>query len=606
MNEQVFALRLLRARVSGGFRLALLRISLGVALLGLVVLASLRIAPSVDPQGSDSAIFAMVGRVILDGGLPYRDAWDNKTPGVYYIDALAMLLFGANQWALWIGDLIVIYATAVLMWGLVWWATRHGLLAATASIVFLFIARHAAFASHSNFTESYALLPQVLCFVLGYGFLLHPSRRLSFALGAAASAIFLIKQSSIGVALVFVLALLLSWHPVIRAPQRWTWLATFVAGGLSVLGVVAAYFAWHGVLRVALDAILRHPVAFHEWVSVESSPWWRAGIETLTQSWVVPVLAPLFPLFVLGIRAALRRLRDGSVTDRRDAAFATLTIWAAVTLVVDLGLVNITGREYTHYYITLAPSVALLTAAGLAALFRSRAAETGSQRKDVSFLVGVVVYTVVVTGLYSLAVTIDDLSDVGWNVWQPARRTWPSAYVIQHTEPDDRVLVWGARAQVNFQTGRMSPTRYHYSYALIVEGYTTGERVQELIAELEANPPALILDTSLADGPKVPPIDPAARKLWRDVHGRPAIAALDPFFDYVLKTCQAQDVLDPGITVYRCAGADRSVLRPLDAAAGGLGFPTAFEPVLVRSQAVQVAADEITGLFGPCVRRWQF
>ena len=68
----------------------------------LVFFVSLQYAPSVTSQRRDSGIFAYTGKVITEGGLPYADAWDNKLPGVYYIDALAFVLFGTNLWALWL------------------------------------------------------------------------------------------------------------------------------------------------------------------------------------------------------------------------------------------------------------------------------------------------------------------------------------------------------------------------------------------------------------------------------------------------------------------------------------------------------------------------
>jgi hypothetical protein len=39
--------------------------------------------------GRDQGIFAVVGQTIRDGGVPYRDAWDFKPPGIYFLYALA-------------------------------------------------------------------------------------------------------------------------------------------------------------------------------------------------------------------------------------------------------------------------------------------------------------------------------------------------------------------------------------------------------------------------------------------------------------------------------------------------------------------------------------
>lgn len=47
--------------------------------------------------GRDQGIYAMVGRSITQGGMPYRDAWDFKTPGIFLVYALSRVLFGASQ-----------------------------------------------------------------------------------------------------------------------------------------------------------------------------------------------------------------------------------------------------------------------------------------------------------------------------------------------------------------------------------------------------------------------------------------------------------------------------------------------------------------------------
>lgn len=47
--------------------------------------------------GRDQGIYAMVGRMILDGKMPYRDAWDFKPPGIFLVYAASRALFGGGQ-----------------------------------------------------------------------------------------------------------------------------------------------------------------------------------------------------------------------------------------------------------------------------------------------------------------------------------------------------------------------------------------------------------------------------------------------------------------------------------------------------------------------------
>lgn len=63
--------------------------------LGLAVLLLLLGLPTLlYPYGRDQAMFAYVGGVWRSGGLPYRDAWDVKLPGIYAVYALA----GGVEW----------------------------------------------------------------------------------------------------------------------------------------------------------------------------------------------------------------------------------------------------------------------------------------------------------------------------------------------------------------------------------------------------------------------------------------------------------------------------------------------------------------------------
>jgi hypothetical protein len=49
--------------------------------------------------GRDQGIYAVIGRTIVQGGLPYKDAWDFKPPAIYYIYALSRIIFGDSMHA---------------------------------------------------------------------------------------------------------------------------------------------------------------------------------------------------------------------------------------------------------------------------------------------------------------------------------------------------------------------------------------------------------------------------------------------------------------------------------------------------------------------------
>ena len=57
--------------------------------------------------GNDSSVFIYVAKVMIDGGMPYRDTFDHKGPLIYLIDALGLLL--NEQIGIWIIELITIF-----------------------------------------------------------------------------------------------------------------------------------------------------------------------------------------------------------------------------------------------------------------------------------------------------------------------------------------------------------------------------------------------------------------------------------------------------------------------------------------------------------------
>jgi hypothetical protein len=95
--------------------------------------------------------------------------------------------------------------------------------AVAGTAIFVLLMRHPAFVGDGNFTESYALLPQVAGLAMGYHFLTRPNARSAFWFGAAGALAFLIKPTTIGITVAFVPALILTRHPMLwRRPSRST------------------------------------------------------------------------------------------------------------------------------------------------------------------------------------------------------------------------------------------------------------------------------------------------------------------------------------------------------------------------------------------------
>jgi len=85
--------------------------------------------------------------------------------------------------------------------------------------------------------------------------------------------------------------------------------------------------------------------------------------------------------------------------------------------------------------------------------------------------------------------------------------------IADHTSPADPVLIWGSEASLNFMAGRRAPTRYVYQLPLYTKGYQNPEMVETFLRDLQATPPAMIVDVSSTDT-RIPPLDATARSEW--------------------------------------------------------------------------------------------
>ena len=68
--------------------------------------------------------------------------------------------------------------------------------------------------------------------------------------------------------------------------------------------------------------------------------------------------------------------------------------------------------------------------------------------------------------------------------------------VLNNTNDNDYVLVWGAETTINFLSKRESPSKYVYQYPLLTAHYQKPEMIEQFYREIIINKPLLIIDTS--------------------------------------------------------------------------------------------------------------
>src|SRR3954464_15954185 len=92
-----------------------MRTRLLLALIAALLL--LRLPSLAQPIGPDQGLYAYVGERILHGELAYRDAWDQKPPGIHYVSARLRYVWPGDA-AIPAADLIAAALVAMALWAL--------------------------------------------------------------------------------------------------------------------------------------------------------------------------------------------------------------------------------------------------------------------------------------------------------------------------------------------------------------------------------------------------------------------------------------------------------------------------------------------------------
>ena len=174
-----------------------------------------------------------------------------------------------------------------------------------------------------------------------------------------------------------------------------------------------------------------------------------------------------------------------SRNDWRHPGAASLLFLGLIDFPIVIFTIALSGKPWTHYYLTLLPALILLLAGGLAYLYQH--VESLIQQAALnSFLVAVMV-----TGsIPSMLQVVNSLSHPSGD----DARSLTASYLKSVTEPEDTILVWGWESVIYFLAERESPTRFALPFAFYLDTPYKDEYAGILLKEVKARPPAYIAD----------------------------------------------------------------------------------------------------------------
>jgi 4-amino-4-deoxy-L-arabinose transferase-like glycosyltransferase len=455
----------------------------------------IRWSPAIQKVHVDGTFFGYGGARILDGDLPYVDFWDHKPPGIFYLNALAFWLMGTDAWSLWYLALFWTFAVALSFYLFLrrlipqWYA----LLCST-----ILLATLPIYNEGLNLTEFYALLPSVFALIFTYHYFSRGRKYALIGLGGAFAAAALLKHTNFGTALACIgtIAYVEVWCKGIWRAIRSLW-------GIALLPVltlitIVVYWGYHGaILDLWQATVVYNITGYVSGASFIKRIYGTARTIAITQ--------PVGALFIVAFGATIAHWfsrsdwKDPQLVGSAHSGLGQLAAdWTYVAcfaaMFTEVIFISLAGRGYSHYYITLLPA---LCASVSYWFWISSPAKTPSHSKKISrrgipptVIAGLLVWTFVIFGIVrpspSQVRTFFDAA-----LERRPLRTNVGKYVVSHTDPNDSVLVWDIGAEVNFETGRRSPSRYLYFHHLF-----RGENAQRwdnFLSDLNANEPALII-----------------------------------------------------------------------------------------------------------------
>ncbi len=445
----------------------------------------------------EGSTFTMAHQV-LDGGVLYRDAADNRSPLVPYLKALIFAVFG--EWNAGAIHLALAVLIGLTTFGLGWIGLRLGgwslAWPTVISAWFLQIFWIDVGDAMSANTEWFVIAFSTAAFALFVASVEKPSLGRGLGVGLLFGGAVLCKQPGLLDMLVAAVLLgLLALNPgTVGRRELLRFGAAMVVGTLVPLALFSIHYAMVG----AWADYVFYAFTLNTEIYIPEVPFWErlAGVRLpFVMAWHN---APLFGL--LGIIAAggllIRALPQLGRKSPIELLPWLILGWTASGLVGTM----LSGREFAHYSEQIIPGLSL----AVGWLFqRLRSGRTAPWLQRGRYLQGLLVVALVA----SIAVRSFQIRA---EVARTDDRPHPLGELArQFSDPDERLLVWGYFPEIYFVAQRLPSTRYIYTNYLtgliawtnldpfldVAKGISPGAQ-EKFEADFTARPPAVIVDTN--------------------------------------------------------------------------------------------------------------
>ena len=449
----------------------------------LVVVALLRFRLLGIPLERDEGEYAYMGKLILNGIMPYSEAYNMKLPGTYFMYAFIMLIFGDSYTGIHSGLMVMTLGSIVLLF----------------------------YALKQLFNPMIALVT-----VASYAIMSISVNLLGFAAHATHF-------------VVFYIALAFFFYSKFKANQKWFW-----AGLTGLMFGLAFLMKQQAVFFILMGGI----IIIADYVFTKNIDWKNLILNTLTYSVAVfiPYFAVLGLMYATGnfdkfwfwtIEYASKYAASGvSLDDAKTmfgmsfkpmfdeffivwilAIFGLIFTWVGkysiqqkifATCFAIFAFASICPGFYfrQHYFIVLLPAAGFMAAITMDYLIGLVTAKLNySLIKILPFVLIILVgINAIAKGKqYYLKIKPIQLCKMIYGTNPFVESVEIAKYIKDHSTPEDKIAVLGSEPQILVYADRRSATGHIYTYGLMEIHDYNKKMQQEMIAEIEAAKPKYLV-----------------------------------------------------------------------------------------------------------------
>jgi len=482
-----------------------------IKLISLVILILAALPTLLYPLTRDQGAYAYIADLMMQGGVPYRDAWDLKPPAVYFVYWLAFALFGRSEFAVRLLDVLYTLLSAASVYLLAREVFQNRRIASLSAWLYAFcyylLVHFYAAANPESF-----MVPFLAASVYGMVRGVRSRNNLPLLLSGVASGFAFWFKPTAGVVVLAALA----WTGLEMWRERWSTgkvlrgLAVLFLGGLLGLLPIGLYLYGHG-LGELLE--LWHVYGTGAYLGARGLALGDGPLAMLDvimrylRDWQLLVWLSLASVCRVLLRRQDNRGSPVPPLPNRWQGDASLRRGEAVVvfLLSSIAVVLFQGKLFEYHWIPALAPAAILSAVSLIWL-RQEWRDTDTRS---IFAVVVIAGLLLWTGYDHLAryrrmvaylsgrMSVEQYY-AQFDIGQDFSRTGSlraATYLREHTRADETALLWGAEPLVSFLAQRRSPTKYIFSYMLVDQ---SGDplleaRRQEFLNEVLGAPPVYIV-----------------------------------------------------------------------------------------------------------------